>query len=141
MTPVQDNKHPETPNGNWKYDWTDLELLKAKRLGVFHEPSKVFTIDFDDDTYTAHKYLQLLPDTFTDGRIIGGNRIPTHRTYKLNGQGAPTIGGAAKYPKKVSKKKGLLVEVLTGKHTIFTGGDRFIWLDVPPAEVDIKSLE
>ena len=86
MTPVQDNKHPETPNGNWKYDWTDLELLKAKRLGVFHEPSDVFSIDFDDESYTAHKYLQLLPDTFTDGKVINGHRVMTHRTYKANGQ-------------------------------------------------------
>jgi len=141
MTPVQDNKQPETPNGNWKYDWTDLELLKAKRLGVFHDPSKVFTIDFDDDTYTAHKYLQLLPDTFTDGRMLGSQKIMTHRTYKVNGSGAPTINGSAKYPKSISKKKGLILEVLTGKQTIFTGGDRFIALDVPPADVDIKSLE
>jgi hypothetical protein len=141
MTPAEADKQPRTVNKKWCYTWSFQELMAALRLGVYHDPSNVFTIDFDDDSYTAHKYLQLLPDTFTDGRIIGGNRIPTHRTYKLNGQGAPTIGGAAKYPKRVSKKKGLLVEVLTGKHTIFTGGDRFIWLDVPPAEVDNKSLE
>ena len=141
MTPVQDNKQPETVNKKWYYTWTIRELMAAKRLGVFHDPSNVFTIDFDDDEYIAHKYLYLLPDTFTDGRIIGGQRIPTHRTYKVNGSGTPTIGGSAKYPKGISKNKGLLVEVLTGKQTIFHGGDRFISLDVPPAEVNIKYLE
>ena len=141
MTPAEADKLPTTVNKKWFYDWTDEELLKAKRLGVYHDPSSVFTIDFDDDEYIAHKYLYLLPDTFTDGRVVGGRRIPTHRTYKVNGSGTPTIGGSAKYPKRVSKKNGLLVEVLTGKHTIFDGGDRFIWLDVPPAEVNIKYLE
>ena len=141
MTPVQDNKQPETVNKKWYYTWTIRELMAAKRLGVFHDPSNVFTIDFDDDEYIAHKYLYLLPDTFTDGRVVGGRRIPIHRTYKVNGSGTPTIGGSAKYPKGISKNKGLLVEVLTGKQTIFHGGDRFISLDVPPAEVNIKYLE
>ena len=98
----------------------DLELLKAKRLGVFHDPSKVFTIDFDDDTYTAHKYLQLLPDTFTDGRMLGSQKSATTEHIKQLVV-APTINGSAKYPKKVSKKQGLILEVLTGKQTIFTG--------------------
>ena len=141
MTPVQDNKHPETKNSEWYYTWSFHELLAAKRLGVFHEKSSVFTIDFDDDDYVAHKYLHLLPPTFTDGKVVNGQKVMTHKTYKVNGSGAPTIGGYPKYPKNISKKKGLLVEVLTGKQTIFTGGDRFIALDIPPAEVDIKSLE
>ena len=142
LTPVNKDKTPGLkPKQPWKYDWKDEDLLQAERLGVFHDPSKVFTIDFDDESYTAHQYLQLLPDTFTDGRMLGSKKILTHRTYKVNGSGAPTIGGEAKYPKSISKKKGLLVEVLTGKQTIFTGGDRFIALDIPPAEVNIKSLE
>ena len=141
MTPVQDNKHPETKNSEWYYTWSFHELLAAKRLGVFHEKSSVFTIDFDDNDYVAHKYLHLLPPTFTDGKVVNGQKVMTHKTYKVNGSGAPTIGGKPKYPKNISKKKGLLVEVLTGKQTIFTGGDRFIALDIPPAEVDIKSLE
>ena len=142
LTPVNKDKTPGLkPKQKWKYDWTDEDLLQAERLGVFHDPSNVFTIDFDDETYTAHQYLQLLPDTFTDGRMLGSKKILTHRTYKINGSGAPTIGDSAKYPKSISKNKGLLVEVLTGKQTIFTGGDRFIALDIPPAEVNIKSLE
>ena len=142
MTPVNQDKTPGLkPKQKWKYDWSDEILLSADRLGVFHDQSSVFTIDFDDDAYVAHQYLRQLPDTFTDGRFIGDHHVMTHRTYKLNGQGAPTIGGAAKYPKNISKKKGLLVEVLTGKQTIFTGGDRFIANDVPPAQVDIKYLE
>ena len=106
MTPAEANKmpetklNPETKKEEWCYDWPNEDLLYAKRLGVFHEPSDVFSIDFDDESYIAHKYLQLLPDTFTDGRMLGSQKIMTHRTYKVNGQGAPTIGGAAKYPKK-----------------------------------------
>ena len=142
LTPVAEDKSPGLkPKQKWKYDWSDETLLSADRLGVFHDPSSVFSIDFDDDDYVAHKYLQLLPDTFTDGKVINGQKVMTHKTYKVNGSGAPTIGGNPKYPKNISKKKGLLVEVLTGKQTIFTGGDRFIALDIPPAEVDIKSLE
>ena len=32
MTPVQDNKHPETKNSEWYYTWSFHELLAAKRL-------------------------------------------------------------------------------------------------------------
>jgi len=141
MTPVQDNKHPETKNSEWYYTWSFNELLAAKRLGMFHEKSSVFTIDFDDDDNVAHRYLHLLPPTFTDGKVVNGQKVMTHKTYKVNGSGAPTIGGSKKYPKNISKNKGLLLEVLTSTQTIFTGGDRFIASDVPPAEVDIKSLE
>ena len=106
LTPVAEDKSPGLkPKQKWKYDWSDETLLSADRLGVFHDPSSVFSIDFDDDDYVAHKYLQLLPDTFTDGKVINGHRVMTHRTYKANGQGAPSINGYPKYPKNISKKK------------------------------------
>ncbi len=27
----------------WRYDWTKEELLKSKRVGIFHEPSSTFS--------------------------------------------------------------------------------------------------
>ena len=138
LTPANEDKSPgEYPNQKWKLDWSDEALLRARLLGMFHDASSVFTIDFDDKDYVAHKYISLLPDTFTDGKIVDGKRILTHKTYKLNGT-KPTFH---KYPKKVSKEKGLLLECLTTAHTIFHGQDRFIALDDPPAQVNIEELE
>ncbi len=138
LTPANEDKSPgEYPQQKWKLDWSDEALLRARLLGVFHDASSVFTIDFDDKDFVAHKYISLLPDTFTDGKIVDGKRIFTHKTYKLNGT-KPTFH---KYPPKVSKEKGLLLECLTTAHTIFHGQDRFIALDDPPAEVNIEELE
>ena len=67
MTPVQDNKQPETVNKKWYYTWTIRELMAAKRLGVFHDPSNVFTIDFDDDEYNFKGFIDLVLKT-SDGK-------------------------------------------------------------------------
>ena len=61
LTPVKQDKMPETKNNKWHYDWSDEELLKADRLGFYHKPSNVFTLDFDDKTYEAHRYICLFP--------------------------------------------------------------------------------
>ncbi len=37
LTRVGMDKKPETPNGTWKYDWTDEELLLSKRIGAYHK--------------------------------------------------------------------------------------------------------
>ena len=87
LTPVKNDKKPETKDGNWFYDWSDEELLKADNLGFYHKQSNVFTIDFDDKNYVAHRYLSLFPHTFTDGKDLLGQAPYTHLTYKGNGQG------------------------------------------------------
>ena len=140
LTTVQENKKPETKDGKWFYDWSDEELLKADRLGFYHKQSKVFTVDFDDKNYVAHRYLSLFPHTFTDGKDLLGQAPYTHLTYKVNGQGALKF----KYPAKAKgKEDGLLIETLTSTHTWFHSNDedRFeVWEDQPPEDVDINEL-
>ena len=65
LTPIIDGtKAPGVKEGDkWKFDWTDNVLLNSKRLGFFHKESGVFTLDFDDKDYVAHKYLKLFPLT------------------------------------------------------------------------------
>jgi hypothetical protein len=140
LTPVKEDKKPETKDGKWFYDWSDEELLKADNLGFYHKQSNVFTIDFDDKNYVAHRYLSLFPHTFTDGKDLLGQAPYTHLTYKVNGQGALKF----KYPAKAKgKEDGLLIETLTSTHTWFTSqnDDRFeVWEDCPPQDVDINEL-
>ncbi len=142
LTPIIDGtKKPKLKNGKWSSDWTDEELLNSERLGFFHKESNVFTVDFDDKSYVSHGYMALLPMTFTDGKTIMFNgqeaSAPTHRTYKINGQGALNF----KYPKVKSKDGGLLIETLSSTQTIFEGGDRLIHFDMEPKEVNLNELK
>ena len=142
LTPIIDgSKEPGLKKyDKWKFDWSDDVLLKSKRLGFFHQESGVFTLDFDDKDYIAHKYLKLFPQTFTDGKYLNetlGSFVPTHLTYKINGQGALDF----KYPRRAKgKDDGLLIETLSSTQTIFTGDDRQ-HLGHPLAESNIKYLE
>ena len=94
MTPTK-NKIPlgET----WRKDWADEDLVNVNSLLI--KESGAQTVDFDDLSFVAHSYSSLLPATFTDGKVVNGKVIATHKTYKING------GGAAKfqYPKNKSK--------------------------------------
>ena len=68
-TDLYDTRRDKRPKGDtWRKDWSDEELLKAERLGFYQKDSNVFTIDFDDQSFVAHKYINMLPDTFTDGK-------------------------------------------------------------------------
>ena len=142
LTPVQKDKKPVTKDGKWHYDWSDEELLKADRLGFYHKQSNVFTLDFDDKTYEAHKYICLFPNTLTDGKLINENDFlhTTHLTYKVNGQGALDF----KYPPKAKgKEDGLLIETLKSTHTLFTSNDgsRGVINLTQPQEVDLELLK
>ena len=134
MTPVE-NKRPK--GKTWRKDWSDEELLGAERLGFYQKDSNVFTIDFDDQGFVAHKYINMLPDTFTDGKKVNGKIIATHKTYKVNGVAPPKF----KYPPKASKKDGLILETLTSKQTTFVGKGKHVIRDVPPTEIDVADLE
>ena len=140
MTPVAKDKSPGLePQQKWRYDWSDEALLEAERIGVFHAPSSVYTIDFDDPDYVAHGYCSMLPDTFTDGKVVDGSWVTTHKTYKINGAGAAKF----KYPPKANgKKDGLLIETLSSTQTIFDGqDDKAVLNDVPPVEINVDELE
>lgn len=133
MTPTK-NKIPlgET----WRKDWADEDLVNAQQLAFYHKESGAQTVDFDDLSFVAHGYSSLLPATFTDGKVVNGKVIATHKTYKING------GGAAKfqYPKNKSKAEGLILETIYSKLAVFAGKDRVVINDVPPAEIDNKDL-
>ena len=57
LTRVGMDKKPETPNGTWKYDWTDEELLLSKRIGAYHKESNIVDVDFDDKDFIANKFI------------------------------------------------------------------------------------
>ncbi len=140
MTPVAKDKSPGLkPQQKWRYDWSDEELLEAERIGVFHAPSSVYTVDFDDPDRIAHGYSSMLPDTFTDGKVVDGSWVVTHKTYKINGAGAVKF----KYPPKAKgKNDGLLIETLSSTQTIFDGqDDKAVLNDVPPVETNVDELE
>ena len=67
----------------WRYDWSEEELSKSKRIGVFHDPSSTYDIDFDDKSFVAHQFHSLLPDTFSIGKQWKGSATLTHKVYAL----------------------------------------------------------
>ena len=140
LTPVKQDKKPVTKDGKWHYDWSDEDLLIADQLGFYHKQSNVFTLDFDDKTYMAHRFICLFPKTFSDGKKIYEDDFlhATHLTYKVNGQGALKF----KYPPKAKgKEDGLLIETLTSTHTLFTSNDGTRGVIPPitqPQEVDLE---
>jgi len=95
LTPVNKSKDPEIdkkPVVNVKtkfkwsnkvgYEWTDQELLDANRIGAFHADSKIFDVDFDDKSFIAHKFMDMLPDTLTIGKKVNGKVVATHKIYR-----------------------------------------------------------
>ena len=96
------------------YEWTDQELLDANRIGAWHEDSKIFDVDFDDRELNAHKFIDMLPPTFTIGKKVNGRTIATHLIYKTNEN------------VKDEKKTQPLVEMLANTQTIIAGVDRLL---------------
>ena len=121
---------------HWSEDWSDEELLKAKRLGMFHEPSSTYDVDFDDKSFTAHKFSPLLPPTFSIGKEINGVPTTTHKIYRKT--------NAAKvarwsYPKSVLNGSGKIIERLN-KFTVLADQDRIITNDVKPVAADPEEI-
>ena len=126
LTPViksknpNEDKKPKTKNGTWHKDWNDQELLDASRIGAFHRDSNIFDVDFDDKEFNAHKFMDLLPPTFTVGKKVNGRPIATHLIYRT------------KDKVKDYKKAQPLVELLANTQTIIAGVDRIIINDQEP---------
>ena len=124
------------PNGKpkfeWCYDWSREKLLKAKRLGIFHDPSSTYDIDFDDKSFVAHRFHSLLPDTFSIGKKYEGAAILTHKIY-AKPKGVKVDKWS--YPKKVLNGSGRIIERLN-KFTVIADQDRTIIRDVKPVEMD-----
>lgn len=129
------DKKPITKKGKWSKDWTTEELLKAERIGAFHD-GKFFAIDPDDKKFVAHKFMSLLPPTFEVGKPVNGKIINTQRIYKIpDGETARFY----EYPKKASKGQ-KIIEILVNKQSIIAGVDRVILNNVEPLVIDPSSL-
>ena len=141
MTPSDpETKAPITKEGKHFFDWTDDQLEIARRLAFYQRESGVYTVDFDDPDRVAHGYSSMLPDTFTDGKVVNGSWLVTHKTYKINGAGALKF----RYPLDAKgKEDGLLIETLYSTNTIFDGVDdeKAVLNDVPPVETNVDELE
>jgi hypothetical protein len=137
LTPVKMDKSPATKNGSWCKDWSDAELLNAKRIGVFHKDSGIQDVDFDDKNFIAHKFIDMLPPTLTVGKYVDGVVIGTHKTYKI-----PNDEEANRYSFPSSANKGdKIIEILTSTQTIIAGVDRVIINNVEPIEINPTELQ
>tara|TARA_R100000963_G_scaffold24868_1_gene17003 strand:+ start:170 stop:1963 length:1794 start_codon:yes stop_codon:yes gene_type:complete len=116
----------------WRYDWSEEELSKSKRIGVFHDPSSTYDIDFDDKSFVAHQFHSLLPDTFSIGKQWKGSATLTHKVYALP-KGVKIDKWS--YPKKVLNGSGKIIELLN-KFTVLADQDRTIIRDVKPVVAD-----
>ena len=142
LTPVHKTKNPNldkmpvSKNGTWSnkigYEWTDQELLEANRIGAYHKDSGIYDIDFDDKSFTAHKFIDMLPPTLTIGKKVNGRVIATHKIYKK-----PDNVKLKTYEFPRSAAKGdTIVELLAATQTIIAGVDRVIINNVKPVEYD-----
>lgn len=138
LTPVAEDKSPGLiPQQKWRYDWNDMELLQAKRIGAFHKKSKIFDVDIDDKSFRANQFLDLLPDTLTIGKKVNGETIATHKIYRM-----PDDTKFKEYHYPPNAKKGeTILETLGGTQTIIAGVDRVIINNVEPKVIDPGALE
>jgi len=147
LTPVHKSKNPNldkmpvSVNQQWSnkvgYDWTDQELLEANRIGAYHKDSGIYDIDFDDKSFTAHKFIDMLPPTLTIGKKVNGRVIATHKIYKK-----PDNVKLKTYEFPRSAAKGdTVVELLASTQTIIAGIDRVIVNNVKPVEYDPEAAK
>ena len=142
LTPVHKSKDPKVDKNpvcnaktNWTwsnisgYEWTDQELLDANRIGAFHEDSKIFDVDFDCKKFIAHKFIDMLPPTFTVGKKVNGKTIPTHLIYRT------------KDKVKTYKETQPKVELLASGQTIIAGVDRVIINDQEPIYYSAEDIK
>ena len=142
LTPVHKSKDPKVDKNpvcnaktNWTwsnisgYEWTDQELLDANRIGAFHEDSEIFDVDFDCKKFIAHKFIDMLPPTFTVGKKVNGKTIPTHLIYRTKDK--------VKNFKKTQPK----VELLANTQTIIAGVDRIIINDQEPIYYSAEDIK
>ena len=142
LTPVIKSKNPnedkkpvtnKKTNFKWSnkvgYDWSDQELLDANRIGAYHKDSNIFDVDFDDKEFIAHKFMDMLPPTFTVGKKVNGKPVATHLIYKTNDK--------VKDYKKTQPK----VELLANTQTIIAGVDRVIINDQEPVYYSAEDIK
>ena len=141
LTPVnktndQYDKSPVAKNGHWSSDWSEQELLDANRLGAFHKESNIYDVDFDDKSFNAHKFIDMLPPTLTIGKKVNGRVIATHKIYKKPDE---VKMKSYSYPRAATKGE-RIIELLSSTQTIIAGVDRVIVNNVEPVVLDPAAL-
>ena len=123
LTPVHKSKNPNldkmpvSKNGTWGKDWTDQDLLEANRIGAYHKDSNIYDVDFDDKSFTAHKFIDMLPPTLTIGKKVNGRVIATHKIYKKPDE---VKMKSYSYPRAATKGE-RIIELLSSTQTIIAG--------------------
>ena len=132
------DKKPESKNGKWFYDWSESDLLSAQRIGAFHKQSRIYDIDFDDKSFVAHKFMSLLPETLTIGKLVNGREVATHKIYALP-EGVETKKYS--YPNNPKSKGGKIIELLPSTQTIVAGDDRVVINNVKPLILEPSRMQ
>ena len=104
-------------------------MLDANRIGAFHEDSEIYDVDFDCKKYIAHKFIDMLPPTFTVGKKVNGKTIATHLIYRT------------KDKVKTYKETQPKVELLASGQTIIAGVDRVIINDQEPIYYSAEDIK
>ena len=140
LTPAKDKK-PLTKNKVWSADWSVMDLLKAERIAVFHEPDKrgvkgsnIMTIDFDCPKFIASAFSSMFPASFNMGKKDSTGAIrTTHIEYEIDPADKPR-------GKDVPKYEGV-IEVLTSTCSIIAGKDRHIINNTKPLRLSKTQVE
>ena len=140
LTPAKDKK-PLTKNKVWSADWSVMDLLKAERIAVFHEPDKrgvkgsnIMTIDFDCPKFIASAFSPMFPASFSIGKEDKNGSIrTTHLEYEIDPADKPR-------GKDVPKYEGV-IEVLTSTCSIIAGKDRHIINNAKPLRLSKTQVE
>lgn len=132
LVPLKDKeKKPKSrlcKDGKWHWkkkhnvEWSNDELLAASRIGIDHEASNIIDIDFD--AIGATKFISLLPETLTIGKMVDGQQTSTHKIYSYDGTKKTESYGK-------NTDDGCIVELLTNTQTHVIG-DRVITHDIAP---------
>ena len=137
LMPCEDKK-PLTKKGEWSVDWTEQELLNAKRVALLHQPQKkdaigktYLTIDFDDPEFVASSFSSMFPVSFTIGKedSSGGIRT-THIEYEIDPNDVPK--------KKVAYENS--IETLYSTCSIIGGVDRHTILNIQPVRLSQSQI-
>ena len=138
LMPCEDKK-PLTKKGEWSVDWTEQELLNAKRVAVLHQPEKkgaggktFLTIDFDDPEFVASDFSSMFPASFTIGKKdTAGVVRTTHIEYEINPNDVPK--------KKVAYEKS--IETLYSTCSIIGGVDRHTIRNIQPVRLSKSQID
>jgi len=134
----EEDKKPYEKNHKWATDWTEEELLKAKRVALLHQPQKkdaigktYLTIDFDDPEFVASSFSSMFPVSFTIGKEDSSGAIrTTHIEYEIDPNDVPK--------KKVAYEKS--IETLYSTCSIIGGVDRHTILNIQPVRLSQSQI-